>query len=238
MTVNYEYDMMNIHDGGLVMIEKINNNNETKIEIKCGSDVNFTSEFDIVSFLDISSQIISDNKENCIVFVNPDNFISKDARKIFINIIANSYDVIPRLSTNKLEELNNLTYQISLENINTSELINIFKIFILMIDKANIISKLISRECQKEYNSSFFAKYKALIEGIKTTYEKGLILIKMFNNSQEEESLLAKYYQLIQKKEDTNRRLELVYDLLFMNTLEEQVFTKSGYTRKRRYGHE
>ena len=102
-----------------------------------------------------------------------------------------------------------------------------------MVIKIQSISDVITNGAVKEkVNQSFLTKYKMLIEGLKPTYEKGLILVRLLFKDHIANGLLSKYYRLIQKKESFDTRKEIFYDLLL--TGNETVVINNVMCKKRK----
>ena len=165
------------------------------------------------------------------LFINDEMFLNEYAKKIFQNILVNGCEFEQTIKYNEYYYPN---IMIVTREISYLECVEKIRLIMLMIERANDISKLINNNLNAEkVKQGLLTKYKILIEGIKTTYEKGLILVKMLFKDGEDNQLLCKYYRLIQKKEEFEVRKEIFYELL--HNEEEQLAINNQNVKKRSY---
>lgn len=210
------------------MEEYMKNNNYEKMDIRIVSED--TSCFKKLD--ELESWKDSFEKVNFVgLFINDEMFLNEYAKKIFQNILINGCEFEQTIKYNEYYYPN---IMIDTRKISYLECVEKIKLITLMMERANDISKLINNNLNVEkVKQGLLAKYKALIGGIKTTYEKGLILVKMLFKDGEDNQLLCKYYRLIQKKEEFEVRKEIFYELLHND--EEQLVVNSQNVKKRSY---
>lgn len=165
------------------------------------------------------------------IFINNEMFLNETAQKIFQNILVNGceFEKTIKFSSGCYP---NLT--IDTRDISYQECLDKIDLIILMTKRANEISELINNNMSNgKVKQGSLKKYKSLIQGIKTTYEKGLLLFKMLFKDSEDNRLLFIYYHLIQKKDDIEVRKENFYGLLYYNG--EQLVTNNPKILKKNY---
>lgn len=160
------------------------------------------------------------------LFIDDKMFINDDAKKIFQNIVSNSYEFVPEIRYSVgyypsiLIDTREKEYFECLKNI---------KLVQLMIERANQISELIKIKSSVE-NEGVLSRYRELVNGIKTNYEKGLILVRLLFKNNSNNDLLTCYYRFIQKKEDFEVREEMFYHMLLCDREE---LDKKDFSSKR-----
>jgi len=148
------------------------------------------------------------------LFVNDELFINNDAKKIFQNILINGCEFEEKIHFSKKYYPNII---IDTREMDYLECLKKIEIVQIIIDRANAISEIIrSEQVNKQVEQGLLTKYKMLIQGLKSTYDKGLILVKLLFKDVNNDNLLFKYYQLIHKKEDIEVRRGIFYELLFI----------------------
>ena len=163
------------------------------------------------------------------LFVDDEMFINDDAKKIFVNILINGCEFEEKIHFSKVYYPNII---IDTREINYLECLDKIKLIQMMIERANEISETINNsQVNIKIEQGLVSKYKALINGFKSNYEKGLILVKLFFKDVSDNDLLFKYYQLIQNKEDFETRKKIFYEMLF--TEENKVIENVTETNKR-----
>ncbi len=150
--------------------------------------------------------------------INRECFSSVDAEKIFMNIYLSSLLVLNSFTKNNLEINEENNYKV-INYIQINGDVNLIELISLMIDKANQISDVVTRDSLEIVSDGVkLRNYKRLIEGVKNTYQKSLLLIKVLFSDNLEDNILSKYYQLIHSNDDVSIKEQLLYNLLMVSS--------------------